>query len=75
MDALLLSVLMDIGKKVDYLCDSLGFPVDNDKQYNVWCGSPYNVWFTGNIYDCLSYISSQPKQIKLQISIVDDGQV
>ena len=69
MDTVLLSVLLDMGQKMDFLCDRLGYPVDTASNYIVWLGDISHICYRGNLYECLSFLASMPKHVNYQISL------
>lgn len=78
MNTLLLSVLLDIGRKLDKLLEFLGLAASDDRRYVVYfeVGKGYlrTNCYVGDLYSCIEYIAHAPK-IKYQIESVEPGAV
>lgn len=78
MNTLLLSVLLDIGRKLDRLLVVLGVQEPDTRRYVVYfeVGKGYlrTNCHVGDLYSCLEYIAHAPK-IKYQIESVEPGAV
>lgn len=78
MNTLLLSVLLDIGRKLDCLLVVLGVQEPDTRQYVVYfeVGKGYlrTNCHVGDLYSCLEYIAHAPK-INYQIEPIGDDVV